>query len=145
MNLERWIIQKCMNSKWIRRLKLFLIWCKTQNLLDKKNPLPILGNSCNTDKTWEAVKMLKKELGLFWCREKDSIHNTKYLKRLSPIITENQLSESAANELLTSVTGGLTNFLCVAGGILNCLLLNCGAFYQSLVHLLFPWKWLHWK
>ena len=42
--------------------------------------------------------------------KEDSIHITKYLKRLSPIITENQLSESAAYELLTSVTGGLTNF-----------------------------------
>ena len=29
-----------------------------------KEPPPILGNSCNTDKTWEAVKMLRKELGL---------------------------------------------------------------------------------
>jgi hypothetical protein len=61
----------------------------------------------------EAVKMLRKELGLCDVGKEDSIHITKYLKRLSPIITENQLSESAAYELLTSVTGGLTNsFVC---------------------------------
>ena len=28
-----------------------------------REPPPILGNSCNTDKTWEAVKMLRRELG----------------------------------------------------------------------------------
>ena len=54
--------------------------------------------------------MLKRELCLCDVGKEDSIHITKYLKRLSPIITENQLSESAAYELLTSVTGGLTNF-----------------------------------
>jgi hypothetical protein len=73
------------------------------------DPPPILGNSCNTDKTWEAVKMLKRELGLCDIEKEDSTHLTKYLKRLYPIITENQLSERAAYELLTSVTEGLIN------------------------------------
>jgi len=53
-----------------------------------REPPPILGNSCNTDKTWEAVKMLRRELGLCDVEKEDSIHITKYLKRLSPIITE---------------------------------------------------------
>jgi hypothetical protein len=72
-----------------------------------------LGNSCNTDNTWEAVKMQKRELGLCDIEKEDSIHITKYLKRLYHIITENQLSERAVYELLDSVTGGLTNsFVC---------------------------------
>ncbi len=84
-----------------------MIWCKTQKLLDLGNPPPpILGNSCNTDKIWKAVQMLKRELGLCDIEKEDSIHITKYLKRLYPIIIENQLSESTAYELLASVTGG---------------------------------------
>jgi len=37
-------------------------------------PPPILGNSCNTDRTWEAVKMLRKELGLCDVEKEDSTH-----------------------------------------------------------------------
>jgi hypothetical protein len=39
-----------------------------------REPPPILGNSCYTDKTWEAVKMLRRELGLCDVEKEDSIH-----------------------------------------------------------------------
>ncbi len=50
--------------------------------LRQKESLPVLGNSCNTVKTWEAAQMLKKELGLCDVGKEDSVHITKYLKKM---------------------------------------------------------------
>jgi hypothetical protein len=45
--------------------------------------------------------------------KEDSVHISKYLKRMAPIITDNQLSDSAAYDILTFVTEGLTrSFVC---------------------------------
>ena len=78
-----------MHEQQVNLNKAVLDLVKNTETLRRKDPPPILGNSCNTDKTWEAVKMLRKELGLCDVGKEDSIHITKCLKRLSPIIIEN--------------------------------------------------------